>query len=227
MAWGQPWTLPCAEKQERTWTFRLDASASGNAGQHPYAREADTWDGAEGTGERGGASWCCWYPRPMFSGSVQRKRPPDLVPALTQPPTPPRSLPACPGSAPRGVRGRPAPSAGTAGGDVLPAASPSRGAPEPPPGWRWGPAPPSPHPPEATREKECCWALLCLTVLGLFFFVCLYFSLQPPPFTNVFHYNSRIFRHGKTFLTSNNTLPILTMSKHLVFTSFPPQIALQ
>lgn len=34
-----------------------------------------------------------------------------------------------------------------------------------------------------------------------------------------------IFRHGKTFLTSD-TLPVLRVLKHLVFTSFPPLIAL-
>lgn len=36
-------------EQGHTWTFRLDPGAGGNAGQHAYAREADTWGGAEGT----------------------------------------------------------------------------------------------------------------------------------------------------------------------------------
>lgn len=181
VAWGQPWTLPCAEEQGHTWTFRLDASASGNAGQHPYAREADTWDGAEGTGERGGASWCCWYPRPMFSGSVQRKRPPDLVPALTQPPTPPKSLPACPGSAPRGVRGRPAPSAGTAGGDVLPAASPSCGAPEPPPRLEVGSCPPQPSPSRGNQGKRVLLgAALPDSAWVVLFCLFVFFSPAPP-----------------------------------------------
>lgn len=36
-------------EQGRTWTFCLDPGAGGNAGQHAYAGEADTWGGAEGT----------------------------------------------------------------------------------------------------------------------------------------------------------------------------------
>lgn len=167
VARGQPWTLPCAEEQGRTWTFRLDTGAGGNARQHPYARETDTWDGAEGTGERGGASRCYWYPRPTISGWVQGKNPPDLAPGTTQPPPPPKSLPACPAQ-------HPAPSTSTARGDALPAARPSRGAPEPPPGWRWDPAPPA-----LTLQRQPGKKMEKLSCFG---FACLYFSLQPPPF---------------------------------------------